>query len=56
MPMNVKWVYKLKKNQVREVMKHKARLVVKGYNQRLGIDYDEGFSHVVCFESVRILM
>ena len=43
-PIGVKWVYKLKKNPLLEVAKHKARLVVKGYRQRYRIDYDEIFA------------
>ena len=52
----MKWVYKLKKNQLSEFAKHKARLVVKGYCQKYGIDYDEVFDHVAHFESIPILI
>ena len=55
-PIGVKWVYKLKKNPLGEILKHKARLVVKGYRQRYIIDYDEVFAHVAHFESIRILI
>lgn len=30
-PIGVKWVYKVKSNPKEEVVKHKARLVVKGF-------------------------
>ena len=30
-PISVKCVYKLKKNPLGEILRHKARLVVKGY-------------------------
>ena len=55
-PIGVKWVYKLKKNPLGEIVKHKARLVVKGYRQRYGIDYDEVFAPVARFESIHILI
>jgi hypothetical protein len=38
------------------VSKHKARLVVKGYAQRHGIDYDEVFASVARLDSVRLLI
>ena len=50
--IGVKCVYKLKKNQLGEVAKHKARLVVKGYSQRFEIGYDELFALVARFESI----
>ena len=33
-PISVKWVYKLKKNPLGEVVKYKVRFLVKGYRQR----------------------
>jgi hypothetical protein len=41
-----KWVYKLKEEDGRK-KKYKARLVVKGFAQKKGIDFDEIFSLVV---------
>jgi ATP-binding cassette subfamily B (MDR/TAP) protein 1 len=50
-----KWVFKLK-NDDDKSMKHKARLVVKGFNQKKGIDFDEIFSPVVKLSSIRIAL
>ena len=30
-PISLKWVFKLKKNELGEVIKHKARLVARGF-------------------------
>ena len=46
-PIGLKWIFKLKKNPKGEIIRHKARLVVKGYSQRKGIDYEEVFALVV---------
>jgi uncharacterized protein (UPF0332 family) len=37
----VKWVFQTKFNEKGDVDKHKARLVVKRYSQKQGIDYNE---------------
>ena len=41
-----KWVFKLKKDD-KKPLKYKARLVMKGFDQKQGIDFDEIFSPIV---------
>jgi hypothetical protein len=54
--IGLKWVYKVKKDVQGAVLKHKARLMAKGYVQQLSIDYDEIFAPVARLESVRLLL
>ena len=50
-----KWVFKLKKYNDK-LLKHKARLVVKGFGQKQGIDFDEIFSPIVKMCSIRVIL
>jgi hypothetical protein len=50
------WVFKLKHDEQGDIVKHKARLVVKGYVQRQGVDFEEVFAPVARTESVRVLL
>ena len=46
-----KWVFKIKKDS-EKLVKYKARLVLKGFSQKHGVDFDEIFSLVVKMSSI----
>lgn len=54
-PLRGRWVYKVKTDLNGNVVKYKARWVVKGFSQILGIDYLETFSTTCRPESYRII-
>ncbi|CAI5478574.1 unnamed protein product [Closterium sp. Yama58-4] len=51
-----KWVFRLKTNADGTIERFKARWVVRGYDQRHGIDFDQTFAPVSRHTSVRILL
>ncbi|GKA58760.1 retrovirus-related pol polyprotein from transposon TNT 1-94, partial [Tanacetum coccineum] len=54
--IGLKWVFRNKMDEEGVVTKNKARLVVKGYKQEEGIDYDETFAPVARLEAIRIFL
>ncbi|GJY00626.1 retrovirus-related pol polyprotein from transposon TNT 1-94, partial [Tanacetum coccineum] len=56
MLINLKRIYKVKKNKLGGVLKNKARLVAKGYRQEEGIDFEESFAPIARIEAIRIFL
>lgn len=46
-PVKGKWVYKIKRGVENQITRYKARWVVKGYLQQVGVDFDQIFAGVV---------
>jgi hypothetical protein len=54
--IGLKWVFKVKRDPDGKIVKHKVRLVAKGYPQIQGVDFDEVFAPVARLETVRTLL
>uniref|UniRef100_A0AAV1TXH1 Reverse transcriptase Ty1/copia-type domain-containing protein n=1 Tax=Peronospora matthiolae TaxID=2874970 RepID=A0AAV1TXH1_9STRA len=50
------WVFRVKENQDGGIERSKARLVVKGFPQKFGIDYGETLARVAKFTSIRVIL
>nr|GEV99642.1 retrovirus-related Pol polyprotein from transposon TNT 1-94 [Tanacetum cinerariifolium] len=49
-------IYKVKLDELGEILKNKARLVARGYRQEEGIDFEESFAPVVRLDSIQIFL
>ncbi|GKA59678.1 retrovirus-related pol polyprotein from transposon TNT 1-94 [Tanacetum coccineum] len=56
MIITLKWIYKVKLDELGVVSKNKARLVARGYRQEEGIDFEESFAPVSRLEAIRIFI
>jgi transposase InsO family protein len=55
-PITCRWVYKYKLDRHNEIVRWKARLVARGFQQQQGLDYNETFAAVALMKSFRIIM
>nr|GEW49808.1 retrovirus-related Pol polyprotein from transposon TNT 1-94 [Tanacetum cinerariifolium] len=56
MIITLKWIYKVKLDELRGILNNKARLVARGYRQEEGIDFEESFTPVARLEAIRIFL
>ncbi|GJS38704.1 retrovirus-related pol polyprotein from transposon TNT 1-94 [Tanacetum coccineum] len=56
MVITLKWIYKVKLEELGGILKNKARLVARGYRQEEGIDFEESFAPVARLEAIRIFL
>ncbi|GJV91418.1 retrovirus-related pol polyprotein from transposon TNT 1-94 [Tanacetum coccineum] len=54
--INMKWIWKNKRDEENTVIRNKSRLVAKGYAQKEIIDFEESFAPVAQLEAVRLFI
>nr|GFB73724.1 retrovirus-related Pol polyprotein from transposon TNT 1-94 [Tanacetum cinerariifolium] len=56
MVITLKWINKVKLDELGVILKNKARLVARGCRQEEGIDFEESFALVARLEAIRIFL
>nr|GFD01806.1 retrovirus-related Pol polyprotein from transposon TNT 1-94 [Tanacetum cinerariifolium] len=56
MVITLKWIYKVKLDELGGILKNKARLVARGYRQEEWIDFEESFAPIARLEAIRIFL
>ncbi|GJY03683.1 retrovirus-related pol polyprotein from transposon TNT 1-94 [Tanacetum coccineum] len=54
--ITLKWIYKVKLDELGGILKNMARLVARGYHQEEGIDFEESFALVARLDAIRIFL
>nr|GEY92998.1 retrovirus-related Pol polyprotein from transposon TNT 1-94 [Tanacetum cinerariifolium] len=54
--INMKWLWKNKRDEENTVIRNKSRLVAKRYAQKEGVDFEESFAQVARLEAVRLFI
>nr|GEY31476.1 retrovirus-related Pol polyprotein from transposon TNT 1-94 [Tanacetum cinerariifolium] len=55
-PLTLKWLFQNKHDEENTVIRNKTRLVMRGYRQEEGIDFEESFALVARMEAIRIFL
>ncbi|GJZ47642.1 retrovirus-related pol polyprotein from transposon TNT 1-94 [Tanacetum coccineum] len=56
MVITLKWIYKVKLDELGGILKNNARLVARGYHQKEGIYFEESFAPVARLDDIRIFL
>nr|GFA78305.1 retrovirus-related Pol polyprotein from transposon TNT 1-94 [Tanacetum cinerariifolium] len=56
MVITLKWIYKVKLDELGGILKNKSHLVARGYRQEEGIDFEESFAPVARLEAIWIFL
>nr|GFB53216.1 retrovirus-related Pol polyprotein from transposon TNT 1-94 [Tanacetum cinerariifolium] len=54
--LTLKWLFKNKHDEEQTVIRNKSRLVVRGYRQEEGINFEESFASIARMEAIRIFL
>nr|GEZ27588.1 Gag-Pol polyprotein [Tanacetum cinerariifolium] len=54
--INLKWLWKNKRDEENTIIRNKSHLVAKGYAQKEGVDFEESFAPVARLEAVRLFI
>ena len=55
-PITAKWIYKVKKDSSGNIIKLKARIVARGFQQTEGVDFSDIFASVVRWSTIRTIL
>ncbi|GKA89488.1 retrovirus-related pol polyprotein from transposon TNT 1-94 [Tanacetum coccineum] len=56
MVITLKWIYKVKLDELGGILKKKAHLVARGYSQEEGINFEESFTPLARLDTIRIFL
>ncbi|GJV59559.1 retrovirus-related pol polyprotein from transposon TNT 1-94 [Tanacetum coccineum] len=56
MIITLKWIYKVKLDEMGGILKNKVRLVARGYRQEEGIDFEESLAPVARLDAIQIFL
>nr|GFA24703.1 retrovirus-related Pol polyprotein from transposon TNT 1-94 [Tanacetum cinerariifolium] len=54
--INMKWLWKNKRDEESTIIRNKSRLVAKGYAKKEGVDFEESFAPVARLEAVQLFI